>query len=99
MPVKQVSIKNQALQYTGAWNPGSIADGAQATTSVTISGVRLAKGWHALASFAQDIQAAPLTAHVSADDTVYVRLENLTGGALNLTNNTLTVTVFRASGS
>ena len=82
-----------AYAGTVTWDPGSIADGDSATTTVTVPGTILG----ALASvrvFAS-ISLAGLQAsgYVSADDTVTIVLNNNTGGAVNLDSSTFGVVV------
>lgn len=75
--------------YTGTatYDPASLADGAGATTTVTVTGAVL--GDFAEASFSLDLQGITLTAWVSAANTVSVRFQNETGGVVDLASGTL----------
>lgn len=66
---------------------GSLADGAGETTTVTVTGAAL--GDYAETSLSVDIQGMTLTAWVSATNTVSVRLQNETGGTIDLASATL----------
>jgi hypothetical protein len=75
--------------YAGSavYDPPNLADGAGTTTTVTVTGAAL--GDYARASFSLDLQGIVLTAWVSAADTVSVRFQNESGGALDLASGTL----------
>lgn len=81
------------LSGTATYDPGSLADGAGATTTVTVTGAAL--GDIALASFSLDISGISVTAYVSAADTVSVRFQNETTGTLDLAEGTLKAVVFK----
>lgn len=80
---------------TVTWNPANVGNGAQTTTTVTVTGAKLAEFNTATAGFTKDLQGMRLTAYVSANDTVTVVLRNDTGGAINLDEGSLTVGVWR----
>lgn len=80
-----------ALAATAAWNPTSIASGAQ--TSTTVAAIGAVVGDAVEAGFSNDLQGLVLTAYVSAANTVTAVLANLTGGAVDLGSGTLTVAV------
>jgi hypothetical protein len=84
----KVIVANNGFGYGSAtYNPPSLADGAGATTTVTVTGAVLGdKAW---ASFSLDLQGITVTAWVSAADTVSVRFQNETGGVLDLASGTL----------
>jgi len=79
------------ITYTGSvtYDPPSLADGAGVTTTVTCAGA--AMGDYARASFSNDIQGISVTAWVSAANTVSVRLQNESGGVIDLASGTLRV--------
>lgn len=81
------------IEYSGSatYDPGSLADGAGVTTTVTATGANL--GGFAEASFSLDLQGITLTAWVSSASTVSVRFQNETGGAIDLASGTLRVRV------
>jgi len=80
---------------TVTWDPANVANGSQVTTTVTVTGVKLASYNIAMAGFNKDLQGMRLTAYVSADNTATVVLRNDTGGAINLAEGSLTVGVWR----
>ena len=69
----------------------SIANGAHATTTVTVTGAVLID--IATASLGRDLQGMQMTAYVSSANTVTVVLYNATGAAVDLISGTLTVLV------
>jgi hypothetical protein len=75
------------LSGSATFDPANLADGAGETTTVTVTGAAL--GDYATASFSLDLQGITLTAWVSAANTVSVRLQNESGGALDLASGTL----------
>lgn len=76
--------------YTGSatYDPASLADGAGATTTVTVTGAALGD-YVENVSFSLDLQGITLTAWVSAANTVSVRFQNESGGVLDLGSGTL----------
>lgn len=82
-----------ALEGSTTYDPPNLADTGGATTTVTATGAAL--GDFAIASFSLDLQGISLTAYVSATDTVSVRFQNESGGALDLSSGTLRVRVFK----
>ena len=78
---------------SATYDPGSLADGAGVTTTVTVTGAAL--GDYAEASFSNDLQGITLTAWVSAANTVSVRFQNESGGVLDLASGTLRAKVRR----
>jgi len=65
-----------------AWTPGTIANGASAFTTVTVTGV--VPGWIALASFSLSIANMSISAQVTIANTVTVVITNNTGGSVTL---------------
>jgi hypothetical protein len=92
----QVSLSTFSLgqnEVTATWAPGLIANQAQATTTITVTGARA--GDKVLASLTTLTTAALLiSAHVSANDTVTVVIANLSGASATLASGTLSVLVF-----
>ena len=74
----------------------SLATGAEATTTVTVTGALL--GDFAEASMSVSLQSMKLSAFVSAADTVTVVLRNDTGAAVDLASGTLRARVERIVG-
>ena len=81
------------LTGTATWDPGSIADGAMTSTTVTVTGAALGD----LVLSCSDTVAVPagatLTGQVTASNTVTVTLFNKTGGNLDLASGTIRVVV------
>ncbi len=69
------------------YNPASLANGATANTTVTVTGASV--GDVAEAAFAEDMQGVMLHAYVSASDTVTCYFHNISGGTVDLGNHTL----------
>lgn len=77
----------QGLTGSTTYDPPNLNDGVGATTTVTVTGAAL--GDIAQASFSLDLQGITLTAWVSSANTVSVRFQNESGGAINLASGTL----------
>lgn len=77
---------------SATYDPPNLADGAGASTTVTATGAAL--GDYAIASFSLDTQGITVTANVTSANTVTVRFQNETGGAIDLASGTLRVRVF-----
>jgi hypothetical protein len=88
------TIRTDGLTGSKAFNPASLDDGVGETTTVTVTGAAL--GDFALASFSLDTSGITITAWVSAADTVSVRLQNESGGVLNIGTGTLRARVIKA---
>lgn len=82
---------------TGAatYDPPSLADGAGATTTLTVTGAALGDFVTAV-SFNKDLAGISVTGYVSAANTVSVRFQNESGGLLDLASGTLAVRVRKA---
>lgn len=80
---------------SAVFDPPNLADGAGTTTTVTVTGAAL--GDAAKATFSLDLQGILLTAWVSSANTVSVRFQNETGGALDLASGTLRAAIERIS--
>ena len=74
---------------------GNLVDGAGESTDVTVTGAAL--GDYAVCSVGVDAQGITFTANVKSADTVTVRAQNETGGAIDLASTTLRVLVFDRS--
>ncbi|WP_181149598.1 hypothetical protein [Ensifer aridi] len=83
----------QTLTGSTTWDPVSLVDGAGVTQNVTVTGAAL--GDFCVPSFSLNIQGMILTAHVTSADTVTVRLQNETGGTIDLGSGTLRVAVIK----
>lgn len=75
------------------WDPASIANGAKASTAVTVTGAKITD--YATASFSLDLTGLVLDAEVTAANTVTCVLANNTGGAVDLGSGTIYVRVYR----
>ena len=82
-----------AQEVTFTWDPGSIASGAQATTSVTVSRTKVSNGLFVQVAAGVSLAGLTATAYVSATDTVTVVLSNLTGSPVDLASTTWRVRV------
>lgn len=83
--------RSQTLHGSATFDPTSLADGAGQTTTVTVTGAAL--GDYVQCSFSLDLQGITVTAWVSSANTVSVRLQNESGGVLDLASGTLRVQV------
>jgi hypothetical protein len=84
----------RTLQATFAWDPGNLADGTGETSAaVTVTGA--AFGDVVLVGAPYDLQGIICTGYVSAADTLRVRLQNETGGAINLASGDWKVRVVK----
>jgi hypothetical protein len=79
------------LSGSKTWDPGSVASGAQITTTVTITGAVV--GDPVMVGFSQDLQGMVLTAYISSSSTATVVLRNNMGSAIDLASGTLRVSV------
>jgi hypothetical protein len=75
-----------------SWDPPSLAAGAQATTTVTVTGA--AFGDFVQVSVSTDLAGMTLTAYVSAANTVTIVLLNHTTGTINMNAQTFRVRVW-----
>jgi hypothetical protein len=89
------------LTGTTAWNPPSLGDAADTSTSLTVTGA--APGDPCLCGFSGALDSAggtlpgvwELSCNVSAVDTIKANLTNQTGSTINLGDGTLRCTVFK----
>jgi hypothetical protein len=80
-----------ALTGSATYDTASLADGAGATTTVTVTGAAL--GDFAMASLGVDAAGITVTAYVSAADTVSVRIQNESAGVVDLASTTILAVV------
>ena len=83
------------LAGSATYDPGNLVDAAGVTTTVTVTGAALGD-YVAGVSFSNDLQGITVTGWVSSTDTVSVRFQNETGGALDLASGTLRARVIKA---
>ena len=89
-----LTLLNKRYTGTATWNPGSINNGAQSSTDVTVTGA--AVGDPAFAGFTSITAAGwVISAIVTGADTVKVTLVNHTGGAVDLASGTVTAIVWK----
>lgn len=93
MNVADAFIYQRFLVSTVAYDPPSLADGVGTTTTITVTGAAL--GDFALASFSLTTSGLTITAWVSATDTVSVRLQNESGGLLDIATGTIAALVIK----
>lgn len=86
-----VVADNYRQYVTATYDPPNLADGAGTTTTVAVSGAQL--GDAVACSFSADLQGITMTAWVSAADTVSIRFQNESGGAIDLASGTIRVWV------
>ena len=89
------TVRSRFGELTGSatYDPGSLADGAGVTTTVTVTGA--VANDYVIVSFARDLQGITMTGWVSAADTVSVRFQNETGGVLDLASGTILARVIK----
>lgn len=86
--------KDPPVQIVSAtYDAGSLADAAGETTTVTVPGAAI--GDACLASLGVTVAAITVTCYVSAANTASVRLQNESGGTLDLASTTLRVFMFK----
>lgn len=83
MALLDSAVGNVLSGTSAAYDPASLADGASANTTVTVTGAALGDVVTGV-SFSLDLQGVELTGYVSAADTVAVYFRNNTGGTIDL---------------
>jgi hypothetical protein len=86
------SVFPDVLRASATINVASLADGVGSTETVTVPGVALGDiviGF----SFGVSLAGITATAYVSAADTVSIRVQNESGGVLDLASTTVKVVV------
>lgn len=81
------------LMGSATWDPPSIANGAQSSTTVSVTRADL--GDQVRVSHSISLAGLTSTAYVSAANTVTVVLANTTGGAVDLASHTVSVEVIK----
>ena len=85
---------SEMWKATGTLNADSLVDGAGSSDTITVPGVAL--GDMVLGcSFGVSLAGVSATAYVSAADTVTIRLQNESGGTVDLASTTVRVVVGR----
>jgi hypothetical protein len=79
------------LSGSATWDVGNLVDGAGESKDVTVTGAAL--GDFVIASLGVDVGGMVVSAAVKAANTVTVRVQNETGGTLDLDSTTVRVRV------
>jgi len=79
-------LATAVLNGTATVDPSSLADGAGETKTMTVTGAAL--GDFVIVSAPYDLSGVSVTAYVSATDTVSIRLQNESGGTVDLASGT-----------
>ena len=80
------------MNGSATWDTGSILDGNEDATTVTVPGAKL--GDFVFASFSLDVADLVLDANVTAANTVSAVLANNTGAAIDLASGTVRALAF-----
>ena len=86
-PLSALLAELTGVSGTATYDPGNLVDGQGVTTTVTVTGAAL--GDFVDVSFSLDLQGIGMTGWVSAANTVSVRFQNETGGAIDLASGTI----------
>lgn len=78
---------------TATLDPASLVDAAGATSTVTVTGAKL--GDFVMFAAGVDLAGVTATAYVSAANTVSIRVQNESGGGVNLASSTWNIMVLR----
>lgn len=85
---------NSFLVGSATYDAANLVDGAGATTTITVTGAALGD-FVVGVSHSVDLAGITVTAYVSAANTVSVRFQNATGGAVDLASGTLRAVVLK----
>lgn len=92
------ALFDECLTETYTLDVANLADGAGSTSTRTVAGAAL--GDFVLVSFGVDLAGITVTAYVSAANTVAIRVQNESGGAVDLASTTVRIAVLKpASGA
>lgn len=89
------AIRTSVLYGSAVYDAASLIDAAGATGTITVTGAAL--GDLANVSFGVDLQGITCTSYVSAANTVSFRLQNESGGTIDLASTTVRAVVMKAS--
>lgn len=93
---ESIAPVQQMLTGSATYDAANLVDGAGVTTTVAVTGA--AVGDYVVGvSFGVDLQGLSVTAYVSATNTVSVRIQNETGGAIDLASTTVRAVVMKQS--
>ena len=82
------------IDGSATWDPGNLVDGAGETKSISVLGAAL--GDFVIVSAPYDLQDCVAHGYVQATDTVEIRLQNESGGAIDFASGTWKVRVFKS---
>jgi hypothetical protein len=89
-----IRLIENTLYGTATWNPGSLNDGVGETSAgITVLGASL--GDYVLVAAPYDLQGITCNGYVSATNAVKIRLQNETGGTIDLASGTWKVKVIK----
>ena len=88
------SVRAGFLFGSATYDAANLVDGAGATSTITVTGAALGDFVVGL-SYGVDLQGITLTGYVSAANTVSFRLQNETGGAIDLASTTVRAVVLK----
>lgn len=91
LPYLNHSAQAGMLCGSATYDTANLADAAGATGTITVKGAAL--GDYVIGSFGVDLQGITCTYYVSATDTVSFRVQNESGGAIDLASTTVRVRV------
>ncbi len=91
-----VVARDGVIQGSATYDPPNLAAGAVATTTVTVTGARLALGERVAAVPSINPQGVVVTGAVSASNTVTVTYDNRSAAALDLGSHTVTAYVIKS---
>lgn len=79
-------VFSRVIKFTATVNPASLADAAGENQSVTVPGAKFGDFVRVAAPYT--LSGITVTAYVSAADTVTIRIQNESGGTLDLASGT-----------
>ncbi len=91
------AVFDVVASVTATVDPASLADAAGASTDVTVTGAAL--GDFVLLGPGVDVADVTVSAFVTAANTVTIRVQNESGGAVNLASSTWNILVLRPAES
>lgn len=94
--IVKAGLDQHVLTGSETFNPADLADGAGETNAITVTGAALGDFCIGV-SFSLDVTDFTLTCYVQAADTVEVRIQNESGGQVNLAEGTMRVAVLPKS--
>ena len=87
------AVFDVVASVTATVDPASLADGVGATTNVTVTGAAL--GDFVLAAPLVSVAGMTVTPFVTAANTVSIRVQNESGGGVNMASSTWNLLVIR----